>query len=360
MEEKIKKLTNFIDNLKDKDFTIYFYVVDTKGNPNGSVQYIYETASELIELGYKCVILHTDNEFVGVSGWLGEEYNKIPHVRVEKNNVNVSTSDFLIIPEIFANVMSETLQAKLPCKRIILCQNLNYITEFTKPGESWGDYAILDVITTTQQQSEDIKELFPYVKTKVVPPSIPEYFRNNETPKELMVSVVTKDNATFNKITKQFYWKYPQYGWVTFVGLGGLERNLFADTLRNSAITVWVDDDTYFGYTPLEAMRSGSLVIGKIPNTIPEWMASTEDETLINNGIWFDKLKDVHRLIAQAVKLWMGDAIPQILIDEMKKTSDKYTKQDKIKQLKTVFGELVGERICELEDVKNKIENNIK
>ena len=46
MEEKTKKVIDrideSIDSLKNKNFMIYFFVIDTKGTPNGSTQYIYE------------------------------------------------------------------------------------------------------------------------------------------------------------------------------------------------------------------------------------------------------------------------------------------------------------------------------
>ena len=37
-KEIISRINNAIDNLKTKNFTIYFFVIDTKGTPNGSTQ----------------------------------------------------------------------------------------------------------------------------------------------------------------------------------------------------------------------------------------------------------------------------------------------------------------------------------
>ncbi len=362
MEQKIKqiaeKLTEAIENLNKKDFTIHFFIIDTKGNPNGSTQYIYETASQLIDEGYKCKMLHQEKDFVGVGDWMGEKYANIVHQCVESDNVKISTSDFLIIPEIFANVMNQT--KNLPCKRIVLCQNVNFISEFIPLGSSWGDYGLLDVITTTETQANDIKELFPYAKTKVVNPSIPNYFRDNDEPKKLTISIVTKEQATVNKIVKQFHWKYPQYSWVTFNDLRGYNREKFSDLLRESAITVLIDDETYFGYTAIEAMKSGSLVIGKIPEVIPEWMYDDDKTSLVDNGIWFTDFRKIHNIIAQAIKLWMEDAIPETLYEEASKTALKYTVEDKVKQLNTVFGEYVTERIAELQIIQEVNNNKLK
>lgn len=360
MEDKNKKVIQRIDeaikNLETKNFTIYFFVIDTKGTPNGSTQYIYETAKELIDFGYNVTILHQEKEFVGVESWLGKEYSEMPHACIENDNVKVSTSDFLVIPEIFSNVMNQTKE--LPCKRIILCQNVNYITEFIPLGVSWSNYNIYDVITTSEIQANDIKSLFPMMRTKVISPSIPEYFRNNEEPKKLMVSIVAKEQSVVNKIVKQFHWKYPQYRWVTFTDLRGLPRESFADTLRESAVVVWLDDDTYFGYAPIEAIKSGCITIGKIPNVIPEWMFNESGDSLNDAGIWFQDMRSVQGIIANVVKSYINDEVPQELYDSMDKFKDKYTTEKKRIEVISTFEKYIEERLLEISSVKDKITNN--
>lgn len=362
MEDKVKTVVSRIDDaiasLNKKKFTFYFFVIDTKGMPNGSTQYIYEIAKELKDLDYNVAMLHQEQEFVGVSSWLGEEYADIPHYKVDNTNVKISSSDFLFVPEILANVMSQT--KTLPCKKIVICQNVNYITEFIPLGVSWSDYNITDVITTTQTQANDIKDLFPRVNTTIIKPSIPNYFRNDGVPKKLMVCVVCKDDAIVNRITKQFSWKYPEYRWITFANAKGLPREMFADTLRESEITVWVDDDTYFGYAPVEAIKSGSIVIGKIPNVIPEWMYNEDNTGLTDAGLWFTSVKDVHNIIASVVRSIMDDDVPEELYTAMKAFDDKYSYNDKKQQIKDVFGGYVKERIEEMKIVKNKIINENK
>ena len=360
MEEKTKKVIDrideSIDSLKNKNFMIYFFVIDTKGTPNGSTQYIYEMSKELIDLGYNVTMLHQEKEFVGVLDWLGEEYANIPHSCIENENIKVSSSDFLIIPEIFSNVMNQTKE--LPCKRIILCQNVNYITEFIPLGVSWSNYNIYDVLTTSEVQATDLKELFPGLKTKVISPAIPEYFRNNDIPKKLMVSIVTKEQSLVNKIVKQFHWKFPQYRWVTFTDLRGMPRESFSNTLRESAITVWVDEDSYFGYAPVEAIKSGSIVVGKIPNIIPEWMYNEDNTGLSNAGVWFNDIRDSQKIIANAIKSILDDVVPQELYDAMATFETKYTIENRREQISKVFGDYVDARVAEITSVKDKILNN--
>ena len=69
-EEMIQIVEENIKRIEDKDFNVYFYVLDTKGNPSGSLEYIYQTALTLQNLGYKVTMLHQDKDFVGVGEWL--------------------------------------------------------------------------------------------------------------------------------------------------------------------------------------------------------------------------------------------------------------------------------------------------
>ena len=97
----IKIVQENIDNLEKKDFTLFFYILDTKGNPSSALEYIYKTALTLNRMGYKVKMLHNENDFYGVGDWLGEEYAALPHAHIEKENVMIGASDFLFIPEIF-------------------------------------------------------------------------------------------------------------------------------------------------------------------------------------------------------------------------------------------------------------------
>lgn len=374
MENKTKqiigKLDEAISNLSKKNFTINFFVVDTKGTPNTSTRYIYETAKDLIDNGYQCAMVYQQetefNEkgdevevpFIGVEGWMGKEYGEIPHYSINNDNVKISASDFLIIPELFTNVMAQT--KKLPCKRIVLFQKLDHVTEFIPLGTSLSDYNIFDIITTTKTQADEIKEIFGDLKYHIISPSIPDYFRDAVEPKKLIVGVVIKDEQKLKKLVKQFYLRYPQYSWVSFKDLKNMSRHDLASEFRDFAIIVWLDEDTYFGYSAIEAIKSGCIVIGKIPTVIPDWMYNEDKTGISSNGVWYDKEKDVYRLLSHTIKLWLDDAIPEVITDDMLKLKDKYTFKQKQEELLAVFKTLSKDRIAELQVVKNKFTENNK
>lgn len=353
--EVVSKLEKELKRIKDKDFKVCFFIIDSKGNPVGSLSYIYETAFQLKEMGYNVQMLHQEKEFVGVGEWLGEKYASLPHFNIETDNVDISVADFLIIPEVFSNVMSQT--KKLPCKRVALLQNFNYLTEFIPVGVSWGDLNMMDVITTSNQLSDLVKECFPYIRTHIVRPSIPAYFRSGIEPKKLIINIVSREQSDVNKIVKPFYWKYPIFKWVSFRDLRGMNKESFADALREAAITVWVDDMTNFGYSPIEAMKSGSIVIGKVPDMIPEWMLD-KDGNFTDNGLWFDDINKVHELIANVVQSWINDEMPEALMENMNKMKDVYSVEEQRKDIEKVYVQgLFEQRRKELEIAVEQFKN---
>lgn len=354
IENAVAKLATEIDKIKNKNFYFYFYVLDTKGNPSGSLSYIYENAYNLKKLGYKVAMLHNEEEFIGVESWMGKEYAELPHFNVEKENVEISASDFLFIPELLTNIMIQT--KNLPCKKIAILQNFNYLTEGVPMGTTWDSLKVRDVIVNTEQMEEKVKEIFPNVRTHVIPPCISKEFEKKQTPKELVVNIVAKNTTDINAIVKPLQWKYPLFRFITFRDVRGLPKSEVAKAFQNSPITVWIDRDTNFGYTPLEAMKCGSIVIGKIPDEIPQWMLDNNDK-LKTCGLWFDNMRSMHKLLAQAINSWIHDVIPNELYEEMEKTSEIYSIDNQVKTIESFYKALVEEREKEIEIILKEINN---
>lgn len=336
-EEKIKALENIkesIDRLESKNFTFFFFVMDTKGNPSGSLAYIYRTAYALKEFGYNVVMLHQEKEFVGVSSWLGEKYAELPHVNVESENVEIRPSDFLFIPEIYANVMSQT--KNLPCKKIAILQNQSYLTSTIPVGVTWDDMNIKEAIVNTEANEKLLKSYFPQITTHVVRPSIPPVFRESKEPQKLIINIVSKEQTNIDKIIKPFYWLYPVYKWVSFRDLRGIPEDVLAEALNTAAITVWIDDETDFGYTFLEALRSGTIVIAKVPNNPTDWMID-EKGNLIEGPIWFNNIRELPKIISSVVRTWTLDNIPEEIYEGAKKTATWFSIQDQKDDVSEVY-----------------------
>lgn len=351
------RIEEHISKLEKKDFSMYFYVIDTKGNPSGSLSYIYDIALGLKEMGYNVNMLHNEEEFVGVEEWLGKEYSDLPHFNIEKNSIDISPSDFLFIPEIYSNVMSAT--KKLPCQRIAILQNFDRMTEFIPFGSTWNDLGISKVITTSENNAKRLKTYFPYIDVNVITPKISKVFYKNNEIKKLIINIVTKDSNDINKIVKPFFWQYPMYRWVAFRDLRGMNREDFSKALQESAITIWVDNDTDFGYVPLEAMKCGSIVLGKMPDTIPEWMI--DGDNLRNAGVWVDDFVSIPTVLASVIRTWTMDEIP----DELQKNADEivsnYTQGKQLQDIKDIIvDKIINDRKSEFITTLEKLNNELK
>lgn len=327
MEEKdltiISRIKTEIEKIDNKQANVYFFVIDTKGNPSGSLEYIYKLALILKEDGYNVSMLYQETEeFVGVEEWLGEKYSSLPHYNIEDGDVSVSASDILFIPEIFSNIMMQT--KKLPCKRIAITQNYDFILEQMPVSSQWGDLGIIESITNTEVNKELLNGIFPYVKTTVIDPYIDDMFGSTNAPKNLIINIVSKNQKDVNRIIKPFYWKYPMYKWVTFRDLRGFPKEMYSKFLREAAITVWCDDETSFGYSPLEAMKSGSIVLSKVTDNKQKWMVDGENQ-LSDCCVWFDSFNDLHKIIASVIRAWITDNVPTEIFDSINKQLELYS-----------------------------------
>jgi hypothetical protein len=365
MSEQLDRIKSSIDKINNKDFGIYFFTIDTKGNPTVGVATIYEHVKQLRGLGYNAQILHDKNDYklsedeegMGIAEWLGEEYANLPHVSIESQQLQVGPSDFVIIPEAFASIIKQT--ANFPCKRIVFLQSYEYIFEMLEIGEGWEQFGIRDVITTNKNLSDYANSVFRGIRTDEVPVGIPSYFKNSDKPKVPTVAMVARDKRELLKIAKVFYQKYPHYRFVTFRDMSGLPRETFAKELGQSFLGVWVDELSSFGTFPLECMKSNTPVIGKIPRMVPEWMGTVDQNGNLNlndNGIWTPNMNAIPDIIATMVGLYLEDALPQNIMDGMTEWENKYTEKESNKVLSEVYDGIFKRRIVELETTYNQLQ----
>lgn len=357
MEEKdltvISRIESEIEKIDKKENTIFFFVIDTKGTPSGSLEYIYRLALGLSNNSYNVKMLYQlsedeNDEFVGVRDWLGNDFADLPHENISNEDVGVSPSDVLFIPEIFSNIMIQT--KKLPCKRIAIMQNYDYILEQMPISAQWGNFGIMEAITNTENNAQLLSEIFPYVKTTTITPYISELFGETKEPKKLIINIVAKDQRDLNRIIKPFYWKYPMLKWVSFRDLRGFPKENFATLMREAVATVWVDEDTSFGYSALEAMKSGSIVIAKTPKEPQDWMYD-DDGNMLDCCVWFNSMHEVHRIIASVVRSSITDNIPTKLKEDAIKALEPYSKERTEQEVTEYLVKVLETRKKEMEEL---------
>jgi hypothetical protein len=347
-QEQISKLEKSIQNMKDKTSRIYFLVQDTKGNARASVRYIYQMAMALKNNGYNAMILHEKPDYFGVSSWLGEEYMELPHSAIEGTNLAISPEDIIIIPEIYGFVMDQI--TKLPCGKVVLCQAYDHIFETLNPGDTWTKLGFYKCITTSDRQKEMIESMMRSVSIDVVKPYISEVFEKQTLPPKTIISVHSRDHRDTVNMIKAFYAKYPQYRWITFRDMRGLSELEFANAMKESFCSVWIDSVSGFGTFPLESFKMGIPVIGLVPNLQPEWMNE-------NNGIWINNQNMFVDVVADYVQNWLEDNINPIIFDEMEKTISEFSDKTKFESDVTeLFEKMINTRLVSFEEQLSKFE----
>jgi biopolymer transport protein ExbD len=346
--EQIEKLEKSINNMKEKKSRIYFITQDTKGNAKASVRYIYQMAMALKKDGYNSIILHEKPEYYGVSEWLDEEFMTLEHRAIEGTSLEVSPDDLIIIPEIYGFIMDQI--TKLPCGKIVLSQAFDHVFETLQPGQTWGQLGFYKCITTSNKQKELIESVMRNVSVEVVEPSISDVFVKNQFPPKTIVNIHTRDHRDTTNLIKTFYSKFPQYRWITFRDLRGLSEVEFAEAMKDSFVSIWIDQTSSFGTFPLESMKMGIPVLGLVPDNIPTWM--NED-----NGLWVNNKTIVVDVLSDFIQNWLEDNLNPELFVNMDNTMESISTLEKFESdTISLFSKMFDLRITSFEDQLSKLE----
>lgn len=320
MEQKtlnLDKVQISINRLREKRAKVYLFVQDTKGNAKAAVRYVYQMGMALKTAGFNPIMVHEKNDYVGVGKWLGENYmTDLPHQSIEGQNLEVSPEDIIILPEIFGFILPQI--KNLPAYKIVLTQAYTNILETLQPGESWSSLGVAKCITTTSKQKEYIDRIMRNVPVEILSPVISDSFQKPKFPAKTIIAVHTRDQRDTINLIKTFYLKYPQYRWLTFRDMRGLSEQEFASTLKDCFLSVWIDNESGFGTFPLESMKCGVPVIGKVPDIMPEWMSE-------DNGVWIADKTSIVDYVSDFIQGWLEDNINEEMYTKMESTVSKYS-----------------------------------
>ena len=315
--KNIEKLQDALLRIDSNENGIYFLCYDTKGNARAAVKHIYDMALFLRENGMNSKILVEDNKYGGVDTWLDEKYKTIPVVSIKDDKIEMKIDDILVVPENYSNILPQLANVK--CVKIMLVQQLEYMFETLSIGSRWSDFGFDKCITTTEKAKKYILEYFPEALSYIIPPVIEDYFKKIELAHKPIVAISARDRVKHRKIISEFYLKYPQLRWITFRDMVQMSHTEFADSLKECFVSVWLDDDSTFGTFPLESMKCGVPVIGKIPTTEPDWLGE--------NGMWTYDENKIVELLGTFCLAWLeGAEIDSDVQETMKNTILPYQK----------------------------------
>lgn len=322
-EETIIKLEESLLRLENNENSIYFLTYDSKSNPRASIKHIYDMALHLKQNGKNPKILVEDKNYQGVSSWLGDKYQDLEVLSIKDDKVELRIDDILVVPEYYSNVLQQLSNVK--CMKVMLVQQKDYIFENLPIGSRWSDYGFDRAITTTDATKKYILNIFPESLVHIIPPIIEDIFQPNDKLKKPYVAISCRDRNIHRRLISEFYLKYPQLRWITFRDMVQMTYEEFSKNLSECMVSLWVDDESTFGTFPLESMKCGVPVVGKIPDTEPDWLSE--------NGMWtydIDKLVDI---LGTFVLAWiegidLNDEVKQKMKDTLLPYDSEVTKNN--------------------------------
>ncbi len=347
----IEKLESSLSRISNKENVIYFLTYDTKNNARAAVKNIYDMALALKESGRDVKILVEDKTYTGVDGWLGDKYNSLEVVSIKEDKVEIKVEDVIVVPEYYSNVLPQLSNIK--SVKVMLVQQKDYIFETLPIGSRWSDYGFDKCITTSESSKKYILDYFPESLVHLIPPFIGDNFQPTDKPIKPYVAISCRDRLIHRKLISEFYIKYPQLRWITFRDMVQMSYDEFADNLKECMVSLWVDDESTFGTFPLESMKCGVPVVGKIPNTEPDW--------LTENGLWTYDVNKLVEILGTFILAWLeGVELTSEVKEKMRETVVPYTKETHNNNTLSIFNSLISIREDSIKKAieKVKAENN--
>lgn len=340
-KEKIKES---IDLIKSKGNTIYFFLPSVPGYLV-SIYEFYRHANILRNEGYKVKFL-TDEAHYNHPDWFETSLTEgfeVLFVGDEKaaRKVQIGQADVIVIPEMLTNVMNQLENIK--CQKIVLVQSFDAAVGSLSGGVNYNTLKIKDVLTTSQTLKGLCNEYLGIgLNIKSARVGIPSYFKRKKTPKKFNVSFLTRNANDITKVVKMLYSKYPSLRALGFDALDGYKREEFAERLSDSFMVIWLDRIASFGTLPLEAMQSGTIVAGLIPDIQPEYMKP-------ENGLWAYTPVELVDVIARTAMQWLENEIDPELYKNMDETVAKYSEEKSADIIRVTYQEFFTERVSMFE-----------
>jgi hypothetical protein len=344
--ENIEKLESALGRLNTKESIVYFLTYDSKNNARASVKYIYDLALTLKEDGIEAKILVEDKSYVGVKSWLGETYSSLDIVSIKDDKVELKIDDIVVVPEYYGNALQQLSNIK--CVKVMLIQEKDYMFETLPIGSRFSDFGFDKVITTTEETKQYIMEYFPESLVYVIPPIIGDQFSPIELPLKPYVAISCRDRSKHRKLISEFYIKFPQLRWITFRDMVQMTYDEFAMNLKECMVSLWLDDESTFGTFPLESMKCGVPVVGKIPNSEPSWLSE--------NGMWTYDSNKIVDILGSYILAWIdGVELTDEVKEKMNETLLPYDTSITKTSIKSIFNSLKNKRVESIETALEKL-----
>jgi len=344
--DRIEKLNEILTNINSNNYNVYLYVPSIPENVYSmAVEEIYNVCFFLRKNNYNAFLITGEDEKepeFKIPTFLSEELRNLPHLSPRKDNITVSVNDVLIVPEFFVNVMHQISEAKIQCERVVLCQSATYMLDSLPPNHTWAAWGFNTVLTTSEELKSFIQRnsrVNYNIQTYQL--GIPDIFKPKKIKKPIIM-YFSRNDADIKKLSKIFFMKYPELSWVLFERMQGGEpfitRDKLAEKMGEIPVLLWLDKDAGFGTLPLEAMKSGAVVVGLMPEIEKEY--TKKDDT----AVWSNSIEVLAEQLGVIIKEWLVNNIPSVVYKNMEKISNEYTVENHERTLVNAFSNIIENR----------------
>lgn len=279
----------FLENLSENKYKAFFFINDTGGKYHEAVEYIYQLAYGYKSSGIETYILHEKDEYTIPSGIdYQNKYSQIEHLSFSKMasmQMKISHEDFIFIPDVYLEFISQLKEQMIPAEFIIIIQNINVIFDMLEMGQNIYQLGVRQVIVPDQAVKEYMEEYFtfqtnPKMSTTfhVLSPFVEDIYKSGGTISKPQILLTDGRSISYERFVKKFYLKFPHYGWIPFKVMDDSDIVQSRNDIMESAFVVSFNEGILCGQRMMQAVSCGKKVITKKFEVRPVWTYGLESD----------------------------------------------------------------------------------
>ena len=339
-----------LEKLNGNNYKAIFFVNDTGGKYHEAVENLYQIAYAYHSSGIETYILHEKEDF-NIPNGLSPKFAELTHLsfaKMSSSQMMISHEDFIFIPDVYLEFVSQLKEQGVPAEFIIIVQNINVSFDMLEMGQTYYQLGVRQVIVTDEYYKRYFESYFsssvvPASNTifHVITPYVDEVYpseydiESNPTPQVLLID---GRNISYERFVKKFYLKNPQYGWLPFKVIDDVANQVSANDIISSAVVVSLGEGTMTYNRIMQANMCGKTVLSE--DIVHKTVLLTELD-----NIYFSKT-DLETAVSNFMDLFLSG------IDSMKDITQSAARMPK----KTLFRE--NKYMAYFETVKESIKQN--
>lgn len=320
----------------------YFFCPDIAHFPAGGINVIYRFVDILNLNNIQAFVIHKQRKFRNDFALVG---TSAVQFRYLEDTIHHQPTDVIFIPEGEVEVMLKLKD--MNCKKVVFNQNQAYTLgafqqlKSEKKYSTYQDFNINDVLVVSDTIKNYLSLLMGNLNIYKVQPYVNlDIFKSIQLKdKKFQIALMPRKNYQNFLEVKEIFNRGKGITLDNRVEINNLIEPQVASVMKESMIFLSLGYPEGFGLPPLEAMASGSIVIGYHGVAGKEYMKDGVNSFVFENGDIYDfstKLYEVYK------DLESGNFDKyQSMADEAVKTAEKYSRQNTEEQLLKFVNELV-------------------